>query len=347
MKERMQEIKSGLLSGVSYMLPFVIAGGILIALGFGFGGTDIPNSVDAYANLSSSFYWIGNAATSLMIPVLGAYVAYSIADKPALVGGMVGGYISNQLGAGFLGALLAGLFVGYFVKELKKIKLPNNLKALLPTLIIPILSVTVTGVLMVYLVGKPIAILNEYMIEFLNDLGTGSAILLGIIHGCMCAFDMGGPLNKASYAFALSAAASGNYIPMSTAFVAAMVPPLAIALAIMLKPKLYNDVEKSSVPGLLIGGCCQITEFAIPFAAANPLTVIPALMIGSATGGALCYSMGLTITAPYGGLFVAALCNEPILLILNFLIGGVVGAFFLIVFKNLDMKRKNIKIKTN
>lgn len=339
MKEKIQEVKNGLLSGVSYMLPFVISGGILIALGFGIGGTDIPNSVDAFGNLASTFYWIGNAANGLMIPILGAYVAYSIADKPALAGGMIGGYIANQIGAGFLGALLAGLFVGYLVRELKKIKMPQNLKAILPTLIIPVVSVTLTGVLMVYLIGKPITVLNEFLINFLNNLGTGSAVLLGIVHGCMCAFDMGGPLNKASYAFALSAAASGNYIPLSTAFVAAMVPPLAIALAIMIKPKLFNAVEKSSIPGLLVGGCCQITEFAIPFAAANPLIVIPALMIGSATGGALCYSMGLTITAPYGGLLVAVLCNKPFLLILNFLIGGLVGALFLIIFKTYNMKK--------
>lgn len=339
MKNSLTVIKNGLLTGVSYMLPFVIAGGILIAIGFGIGGTNIPNSVKAYSTLPSTLYWIGNEAFSLMIPILGAYVAYSIADKPALAPGMVGGFLANNVGAGFLGALLAGIAVGYFVNLLKKIKMPKNLEAFLPTLIIPILSVATIGLFMVYIIGKPLAMMNTGLIDFLNGMSTGSAVILGIIHGCMCAFDMGGPLNKASYAFALAAAAAGNWVPMSTAFVAAMVPPLALAIAILIKPKMYNETEKGAIPGLLVGGFCQITEFAIPFAAANPLQVIPALMIGSATGGALCYAMGLTVHAPYGGVFVLGLCSNPLLLIMNLFIGGIVGAIFLILFKNRQQKK--------
>lgn len=205
MKEKLSEIKGALLTGVSYMLPFVIAGGILIALGFAIGGYDIPNSVEEYGNFASTIFWLGKKAFALMVPVLGAYVAYSIADKPGIAVGMVGGALADMQGSGFLGALIAGIIAGYLVNLLKKINLPMALKSLLPTLIIPIIGVGAIGLIMVYVIGTPLSALTTALTDMLNSLGTGNLVLLGIIQGCMLAFDMGGPCNKVAYAFALAA----------------------------------------------------------------------------------------------------------------------------------------------
>ena len=183
MKEKLSEIKGALLTGVSYMLPFVIAGGILIALGFAIGGYDIPNSVEEYGNFASTIFWLGKKAFALMVPVLGAYVAYSIADKPGIAVGMVGGALADMQGSGFLGALIAGIIAGYLVNLLKKINLPMALKSLLPTLIIPIIGVGAIGLIMVYVIGTPLSALTTALTDMLNSLGTGNLVLLGIIQG--------------------------------------------------------------------------------------------------------------------------------------------------------------------
>ena len=302
MKEKLSEIKGALLTGVSYMLPFVIAGGILIALGFAIGGYDIPNSVEEYGNFASTIFWLGKKAFALMVPVLGAYVAYSIADKPGIAVGMVGGALADMQGSGFLGALIAGIIAGYLVNLLKKINLPMALKSLLPTLIIPIIGVGAIGLIMVYVIGTPLSALTTVLTDMLNSLGTGNLVLLGIIQGCMLAFDMGGPCNKVAYAFALAAMDAGNYMPMAANFIGSM-------------------------------AFGMITEFAIPFAAANPLTVIPSLMAGSAVGCALSYVFGLTMRAPHGGLFVLFALNNALLFIVALLIAGAVSAALLILLR--------------
>lgn len=338
MNKYLKNIQESLLTGVSYMLPFVIAGGILIALGFAVGGYDIPDSVEVYGSFASTLFWVGKRAFALMIPVFGGYVAYAIADKPGLAAGMVGGLLADEQGSGFLGALVAGIIVGFFVNELKKIKLPMSLRSLLPTLIIPIISVTFIGLIMVYLVGKPIAALNTSLQSFLSGLSGGSLVILGIVQGAMLAFDMGGPLNKVAYAFALAAADNGNWMPMAANFVASMTPPLGIAFAILISRNRFNDEEKASLPGLFVGAFGMITEFAIPFAAANPLRVIPALMVGSAVGATTSYLFGLTMNAPHGGLFVAFLANNIPLFLVSLVVGGLVTALVFLALRPKTQK---------
>lgn len=338
MKEKLHEIQEALLTGVSYMLPFVIAGGIMIALGFALGGYDIPNSVAQGGNFASTVFWLGKAAFGLMVPVLGAYVAYSIADKPGICVGMVGGWMATDpwgLGqaSGFLGALIAGIIAGYLVNLLKKIPVPGSLRSLLPTLIIPVLGVGIIGLLMFYVVGTPIAAVTGALTDFLNNMGTGNLVLLGIIQGCMLAFDMGGPCNKVAYAFALAAMDTGNYMPMAANFIGSMAPPLGLAIAILIAKKKFTKSDRAAVPGLFAGAFGMITEFAIPFAAGDPLRVIPSLMVGSGVGCALSYVFGLTMKAPHGGLFVLFALNNAILFLLALIIAGAVTAALLVVLK--------------
>lgn len=338
MKEYLQEIKEALLTGVSYMLPFVISGGILIALGFLLGGYDIPSTVEMGGNFASTVFWLGKAAFALMVPVLGAYVAYSIADKPGIAVGMVGGWMATDpwgvgQASGFLGALIAGIIAGYLVNLLKKIPVPASLRSLLPTLIIPVLGVGAMGLIMYYVIGTPIAAVTGVLTDFLNNMGTGNLVLLGIVQGCMLAFDMGGPCNKVAYAFALAAMDTGNFMPMAANFVGSMTPPLGIAIAVLLSKKKFTEEDRGAVPGLFAGALAMITEFAIPFAAANPLSVIPSLMAGSAVGCALSYVFGLTMQAPHGGLFVLFALNNAFLFIVALLVGGAVTAAVLLALK--------------
>lgn len=343
MKENLREIQEALLSGVSYMLPFVISGGILIAAGFALGGYDIPTSVPEFGNLASTLFWVGKKAFALMCPVLAAYVAYSIADKPGICAGMVGGFMADYQGSGFLGALIAGIIAGYIVVQLKKIQLPFSVRSLLPTLIIPLCSVAVMGLIMVYLIGGPIASLNLFLQNFLNGLQGSGLLILGIIQGCMLAFDMGGPCNKVAYAFAIAASQAGNWSPMSANFVASMSPPLGIAIACLLAKNKFTKEERAAVPGLFAGAFSMITEFAIPFAAADPIRVIPSLMAGSAVGATLSYIFGLTMNAPHGGLFVFFLCNNIFLFLLALLVGGLVTAACLAFLKKVKIEENSGK----
>ena len=329
MKERLKEIQEALLTGVSYMLPFVISGGLLVAIGFLLGGYNIPNDVAMGGNFASTVFWLGKAAFGLMVPILGAYTAYSIADKPGIAPGMIAGWMAtdpwglNQA-SGFLGGLIGGIIAGYLVVLLKKIPMPAALRSLLPTLIIPLLGVAAMGLIMVYVIGGPIAAVTNALTDMLNSLGTGNLVLLGIIQGCMLAFDMGGPCNKVAYAFALAAMDTGNYLVMGANFVGSITPPLGIALAILFKKSRFTKAERGSLAGLFAGAVGMITEFAIPFAASDPIKVIPSLMAGSAVGCTLSYLLGLTIQAPHGGLFVMFAMNSP----LNFILASVVVALF-------------------
>lgn len=338
MKDTLQDIKEALLTGVSYMLPFVISGGILVALGFLLGGYNIPNDVAMGGNFASTVFWLGKAAFGLMVPILGAYVSYSIADKPGIVVGMIGGWMATDpwgvgQASGFLGGLIAGIIAGYLTNLLKKIPVPMSLKSLLPTLIIPVLGVGIIGLLMYYVIGWPIAAITTALTDFLNNMGTGNMVLLGIVQGCMLAFDMGGPCNKVAYAFALAAMDTGNFMPMAANFVGSMTPPLGIAIAVLLNKSKFTDSDRAAVPGLIAGALAMITEFAIPFAAANPLQVIPSLMAGSAVGCALSYVFGLTMQAPHGGLFVLFALNNVLLFLVALIVGGAVTAAVLLLLK--------------
>ena len=328
-REEGRKLGQSLMTGVSYMIPFVVAGGILIALGFAFGGIYVGDGEGFWTDI----FAIGKVSMGLMTAVLGGYIAYGIADKPALVAGFVAGAIANNQGSGFIGAILGGIIAGYLVLLLKKIKLPAVLRSLLPVLIIPVISVFVIGVLMYYVFGGPIAWLNTSLTNWLQTMSGGAKVILGIVQGAMLALDMGGPVNKAAYAFALAAADTGNWAPMAANFIASMSPPLGVGLAVLLAPKKFTKAERGSLGGLLVGGFGMITEFAIPFAAANPFRIIPALMAGSAVGGALSYLAGLTMQAPHGGLFVLLLCNKPLIFLLILVIASLVTAALIIVLK--------------
>lgn len=293
-----------LMNGVSFMIPFVVAGGIAIALSFLVGGWDGFNDGGSLAAILMNIG--GGGAFALMIPILAGYIAYSIADRPGLAVGMIGGSVATQINAGFLGAILAGFLAGYVVLAIKKyIKLPRTLQGIMPVLIIPVLGSLTVGLLMFYVFGKPVAAINTGMTNFLTGMEGGSAAILGVILGLMMAFDMGGPVNKAAYAFATGTlvAGSGSMI-MAAVMAAGMVPPLALGLATFIFKNKFTEAEAESGKSALVLGISFITEGAIPFAAADPLRVIPSIMAGSALTGALSMIFGATLSVPHGGIFV-------------------------------------------
>ncbi len=335
MKEQLKVIKQALLTGVSYMLPFVVAGGILVAIGFAFGGIFVYEKT----GIATDIFWWGKKAFSLMVPVLAAYIAFSIADKPGLAAGFVGGLMADAQGSGFIGALIAGIVAGYLVQALKKTPIIPSLRSLLPTLIIPVLSVLGIGAIMQYILGGPVAALNAWTLSSLTSLQGGSILILGLIQGAMLGFDLGGPVNKAAYAFALAAFAAGNYAPMAANFIASMTPPLAIGAAMLIAKNKYTKTEKAATAGCVVGGLAMISEFAIPFAAADPIKVVPALMAGSAVGAATSYLLGLTMAAPHGGYFVSFLSNNIVLFTVALLVGTAVSTVLLI------LGRRNVKLE--
>jgi len=326
----LKDLQRHLLTGVSYMIPFVVPGGMLIAISFLIGGIKVFETPGFGAEL----FTLGKDAFGLMVGALAGYIAYSIADRPGIAPGFVGGIVANRIGAGFLGGMLAGLLAGYLVEWIKSIKVPQVVRSLESVLIIPLVATTVIGLVMVYFIGPPVKWLNETMSVMLNNLGTGSAILLGLIIGAMMAFDMGGPVNKAAYFFALGAAqTANNWVPMAAVFVGGMVPPLVIALAILMAKNKFTEEERAGLPGCFVGAASLITEFAIPYAAGDPIRVMPSIMIGSAVAGGITMAFRVSMMAPHGGLFVFALSNNPLMYVLSIIIGGFVGAGILIMLK--------------
>ena len=323
-----------LMNGVSFMIPFVVAGGLLIALGFLLGGYLVYE--DQYLDtLGGHLFWIGKGAFGLMLPILGGYIAYSIADRPGLAVGAVGAVIGETIGAGFFGAIIAGFLAGYTVLAIKKyIKLPKSLQGIMPVLIIPLLGTTIVGLLLYYVVGGPAAALNSGMSSFLTGMQGTSAALLGLVLGLMMAFDMGGPVNKAAYAFGTSTlvAGSGSMI-MAAVMAAGMVPPIGIAIATFIFKNKFNAAERESGKSALVLGISFITEGAIPFAAADPLRVIPAIMIGSGITGALSMIFKATLSVPHGGIFVLFAVENVALYALAILIGSAITAVLVGVLK--------------
>ncbi|NMN05075.1 MULTISPECIES: fructose-specific PTS transporter subunit EIIC [unclassified Novosphingobium] len=294
-----------LMTGVSFMLPFVVAGGLLIALAFALGGIH-ANDDAAAGTLAHTLFEIGaKGGFALIVPALAGYIAYSIADRPGIAPGMIGGMIAASQGAGFLGGIVAGFIAGYGVEALNRaIRLPRNLAGLKPMLILPLLGTLITGLLMVYAVGTPVAAVLSFLTQWLRGMQGSSAIALGLILGAMMAFDMGGPVNKASYAFSVGLIASQVYTPMAATMAAGMTPPLGIALATVLFRNRFSAEERDGAGATAVLGLAFITEGAIPFAARDPLRMIPAFVAGSALAGAISMAMGVELRVPHGGVFV-------------------------------------------
>ncbi|MFT4190200.1 MAG: fructose-specific PTS transporter subunit EIIC [Comamonas sp.] len=326
-----------LMTGVSFMLPFVVAGGLLIALAFALGGIYVYDDANR-GTLGWTLFQIGaKHAFTLMVPALAGYIAFSIADRPGIAPGMVGGLLANTLGAGFLGGIVAGFIAGYAVQALNKgIRLPRTLDGLKPVLILPLLGTAIVGLLMFFVVGKPVAFAMEALTGWLKGMQTSSAVLLGVILGAMMAFDLGGPVNKAAYVFSTTLIASGVATPMAAAMGAGMVPPLGIALACWVFRSRFGDEEREASKAAAVLGLAFITEGAIPFVARDPLRVIPACMLGAAVTGGLSMMAGVTLQAPHGGIFVLAIpnaVNHVILYAGAILAGTVVTALALGVLK--------------
>jgi PTS system fructose-specific IIC component len=323
-----------LMTGVSYMLPMVVAGGLLIAVSFIFG-------IEAFkqqGTLAAALMDIGGgAAFALMVPILAGFIAFSIAEKPGLAPGLIGGMLASKTGAGFLGGIIAGFLAGYVVKWMKdNINLPKNFAGLKPVLIIPFFGSAIVGLLMIYVIGSPVKAIMDGLSGYLTNLGTGNATLLGLLLGAMMAFDMGGPVNKAAYTFAIGLLGSGIYGPIAAVMAAGMTPPLGLWLATVLAPKKFSVEEREAGKAAGVLGISFITEGAIPFAAADPFRVIPSIMIGSAVTGALSMALGATLRAPHGGVFVLLIPNAVGNLgmyVISIVVGAVVTALLISAVK--------------
>lgn len=336
------EVRRWLMTGVSYMIPFVVAGGILIALAFALGGAVQVTEVNVYENFSvpAMIFTIGSTAFGMLVPILAGFIAFAMADRPGIAPGVVGGLIANEIGAGFLGGIAAGLLAGAIIILLKRIKLPGGFGRLMPILVYPLIGCLVVGALMITVVGQPIAALTTGLENWLGSLEGANSILLGIILGSMMAFDMGGPVNKAAYAFAIAGLAGNAFGPMAAVMAAGMTPPLALALATAVRGKLFTPAEQRAGQANWVMGASFITEGAIPFAAADPIRVIPPMMVGSAITASLSLAFGATLRAPHGGIFVIGLIGNWPLYLLAIAIGTVVSAALVIVAKGIGRDTK-------
>lgn len=331
-----QKFYKHLMNGVSHMLPFVVGGGILIAVAFLLDDYTIdPSSFGSNTPLAAFFNQIGGAAFSFMLPVLAGYIGMSIADRPGLMVGMVGGYLANTGGAGFLGALAAGFIAGYLILLLRKVTepLPRSMDGVKPMLIFPVFGILGIGAIMLLLLNPPLAQLNTIITDGLNNMGSSSKLLLGALLGAMMAVDMGGPVNKAAYVFGTASLASGSSAVMAAVMAGGMVPPLAISLSMLLFKDKYTEKDRQAIPTNIIMGMSFITEGAIPFAAADPLRVIPSMVVGSGLAGLLSMLFGCSLRAPHGGIWVIGVVENPVMYLVAVIAGAVAGAFILGILK--------------
>jgi PTS system fructose-specific IIC component len=338
------------------MIPFVAAGGILIALAFMIGGAKIATQVNGGTfdgvtykgvtdfshilqdvGIAGLLFKVGATAFFMLVPILSGFIAFAIADRVGLVPGIVGGLLANVVGAGFLGGIASGLIAGFVALWLVRIKVPRGVAGVMPVVVIPLVSTFVIGFLMLVVLGPPIANVTEGLTNWLNDLSGTNAVLLGLLLGLMMAFDMGGPVNKVAYTFGVAALSTTppNYEIMAAVMAAGMVPPLAMALATVVRPKLFTKQERQAGEAAWLLGASFITEGAIPFAAADPIRVIPSLMAGSGVTGALVMAFGCTSPAPHGGIWVIGLIGKPILYIVAILAGVVVSTVVVVALKAL------------
>ncbi|MFH9982729.1 fructose-specific PTS transporter subunit EIIC [Streptomyces sp. NPDC017179] len=342
------KLRKWLMSGVSYMVPFVAAGGLLIALGFAIGGYEInkaPSVMDHFVwtqadSWAALLFQIGGVAFAFLVPVLAGYIAYGMADRPGLVPGFVGGSIALTINAGFLGGLAAGLIAGGVVMAIQKVRIPAALRGIMPVVVIPLISSAVVGFLMFVVIGKPIATAQKGMTDWLNGLTGTNAVLLGALLGLMMCFDLGGPVNKVAYTFATAGIAVANPSDsamkiMAAVMAAGMVPPLAMALATTVRGKLFTRTERENGKAAWVLGASFISEGAIPFAAADPLRVIPSSMVGGALTGALSMVFGATLRAPHGGIFVVPLIGNPFLYLIAIAAGVCVTTALVVGLKTL------------
>jgi PTS system fructose-specific IIC component len=337
-KQEKTGVYKHLLTGVSFMLPMVVAGGLLIALSFVFG----IHAAEEPGTLAAALKQIGaGAAFQLMVPLLAGYIAYSIADRPGLAPGMIGGLLASTLGAGFIGGIIAGFLAGYSAWAVNRYaKLPPSLEALKPILIIPLLASAFTGLVMIYVVGQPVAAMLAGLTHFLDTMGTANAVLLGVLLGAMMCVDLGGPINKASYAFSVGLLASSSGAPMAATMAAGMVPPIGMGIASFIARRKFAQSEREAGKAALVLGLCFISEGAIPFAAKDPLRVIPASIAGGALTGALSMYFGCKLMAPHGGLFVLLIpnaINHALLYLLAIVAGSLVTGLLYAVLKRPEV----------
>ncbi|OWY81313.1 fructose-specific PTS transporter subunit EIIC [Rhodococcus sp. BUPNP1] len=354
-----------LLTGVSYMIPFVAAGGLLIALGFLLAGPDITDSAADIvldntltnlpegglgAYLGAVLYQIGSLAFSFLVPALAGYIAFAIADRPGLAPGFTAGAVAVFVGAGFIGGLVGGIIAGFAALWVGRIPLPTWARGLMPVVIIPLLASLIVGGLMFLLLGRPLAAITTGLTDWLNGLSGGSAVLLGAILGLMMCFDLGGPVNKAAYAFAvagLDVANTGSLEIMAAVMAAGMVPPLAMALSSLVRPRLYSTAERENGKAAWLLGASFISEGAIPFAAADPFRVIPSMMLGGAVTGGIVMATGVTLTAPHGGLFVLFAMDRVVWFLIALAAGTVVAALAVSIAKSITRPAREAADETN
>jgi PTS system fructose-specific IIC component len=354
-------LRQWLMTGVSYMIPFVAAGGILIALGFMLGGDEVVTklyggtwhghtyqdvagslpaslaSIDkliAQAGYAGLLFALGKVAFFMLVPILAGFIAFAIADRPGLVPGVVGGLLASAIGAGFLGGLVAGLVAGAIAYWLARLRVPAALRSIMPVVVIPLVSTIAMGFVVLIVVGKPIASAQTHLTHWLNGMSGTNATVLGLILGLMMAFDMGGPVNKVAYTFGVAALASGDTKIMAAVMAAGMTPPLGLALATVVRKRLFTEAEHENGRAAWLLGASFITEGAIPFAAADPLRVIPSIMAGSAVTGALSMAFGCTLRAPHGGIWVIGLVGSPVLYLVAIVAGTAVSAAAVIALKS-------------
>ncbi|WP_129669797.1 PTS fructose transporter subunit IIC [Phytoactinopolyspora endophytica] len=345
-------IRQWLMTGVSYMIPFVAAGGILIALGFMIGGyeitdTELSSVVDDFDVLSSTswaalFFHVGAASFDFLVPILAGFIAFAIADRPGLAPGIVGGALAVAVDAGFLGGIVAGFVGGFLALWISRIRVGKALRGVMPVVVIPLVATAATGLVMLVLLGGPLSAAADGLEDWLTGLTGSNRILLGALLGLMMAFDMGGPVNKVAYTFATTglagaATASGStsLTIMAAVMAAGMVPPLGLALATVVRKRLFTTAERENGRAAWLLGASFITEGAIPFAAADPLRVIPSIMAGSAVTGALVMGIGNELRAPHGGIWVTGLISQPLLYLLAVAAGAVVAAGCVMALKSL------------
>ncbi|MGW0160360.1 PTS fructose transporter subunit IIABC [Mycobacterium sp. NPDC003323] len=349
-----------LLTGVSYMIPFVAAGGLLIALGFLFGGyeiSDVANDIalnNSLTNLPDGglaqylgaiLFSLGGLAFGFLVPALAGYISFAIADRPGIAPGFTAGALAVFVGGGFIGGIVGGVIAGFTALWISRLDVPRWLRGLMPVVIIPLVASLVVGLIMFLLIGRPLALINTGLTDWLNGLTGTSAILLGVILGLMMCFDLGGPVNKAAYAFAtagLAAATTASFEVMATVMAAGMVPPLAMALATTVRPSLFSEPEKENGRAAWLLGAAFISEGAIPFAAADPLRVIPSMMFGGAITGALCMATGVTLRAPHGGIFVFFAMGNLAWFLISLAIGTAAAAAAVVAAKQFAKPRQPV-----
>ncbi|KPU27173.1 PTS system fructose-like transporter subunit EIIC [Caloranaerobacter sp. TR13] len=330
LKEILKDTRQHLMTGVSYMIPFVVAGGILLALSVALYG---QGAVPPEGTWLYDLFFIGVRGFQLMIPILAGFIAYSISERPGIAPAAIAAYVGNEMGAGFFGAIIAGLLGGIVVYYLKKIKVPAVFRSVMPIFIIPIVGTFITAGLMQWVIGAPIASLTDGLTAWLKGLQSGSIIILAIIMGLMDAFDMGGPVNKVAYAFTIMAVSQGLYKIAAINAVGVAVPPIGMGLATFLAKNKYTESEREAGKASILMGLVGITEGAIPFAAADPLKVIPSIMVGAAAGSALAAILGAENMVAWGGFIVLPAVTGKIQYIISILTGSVVTAIMVNLLK--------------